>query len=100
MSASDPAMISAPARPRRDDSRRGSVAAGATKRTKKAVPRPSATPAYERARPAISRALGGGAAAGAGGGGGNGTFPPAEGETPLVGGSPAAPVAGHPHREP
>src|ERR1700694_4410673 len=53
-------MISAPASPRRDDSRRGSVDAGATNRTKNAVPRPSAMPAYESARPAISRGLGGG----------------------------------------
>src|SRR2546428_13803366 len=84
MSASDPAMISAPARPRRDDSRRGSVAAGATKRTKKAVPRPSATPAYEKARPAISSGLGGGAAPGTGGGAGSGQCPTTKVKLPFV----------------
>src|SRR5258705_13502611 len=94
MRVSDPAMMSAPARPRSDDSRRGSVDAGAMKRTKNAVPRPRAIPAYESARPATSSGLGGGAASGTGGGVGIGPFPRTKAKRPWVVGPSTPPVGG------
>src|SRR2546430_17016933 len=101
MSVRAPPTISAPAIPRRDDSRRGSVDAGATKRTKNAVPSPSAMPAYESARPATSSGEGGGAAAlPTSGSAGRGALPTAKAKAPFVVWPSTADDAVHETREP
>jgi len=84
MSASDPATMSPPAIRRSDDSRRGSTPAGATKRTKNAVPRPRAMPAYDRARPTISSVVGGGADPPMSGTAGSGPLPTTNAKLPFV----------------
>ena len=70
--------------PKSKDSRRGSMPGGAMKRTKKAVPRPSAIPAYESARPATSSGDGGGAASGTSLMAGSGPLPTTKAKLPLV----------------
>src|SRR2546422_9693917 len=91
MSASDPPTTSTPAMLSSHDSRRGSIPTGATKRTKNAVPSPSAIPPYDSVRPAISRSDGGGAASTTWGTGGGGTVPVTKAEVAFRVG-PATPL--------
>ena len=86
ISATDPTKMSAPAASRSMDSRRVSSLSAGTRRnkTKNAVPRPSAMPAYDRARPAISSGSGGGALAPTSGTAGSGPLPTTNAKLPFV----------------